>query len=218
MSVYYQGSDGCIKTLGDTELAHFKYIKKIGNRYFYTPDELKAYYADEQKKVRREEAFGGNAKDFERRKDRQQRDRENHQWDKERKEMSRRTIRTETDAISKETRSLSKKENEREIAKDYKKIDRQAKRRDRVNHLIDRLTDASSKAERKTRALRKTAEMAATGKEKPKTTKSKYSKDEINSIRAKSWAYGVKREQARKKKKAQQNARNSGAVRAAARR
>lgn len=45
----YQGSDGNIHVLGDAEeLKHFKYIKKIkagnGWRYFYTPEEVKAYY------------------------------------------------------------------------------------------------------------------------------------------------------------------------------
>lgn len=49
MSVYYQGSEGHIKVLGDNELQHFKYIKKIGNRYFYTPEALRAYYNDQKK-------------------------------------------------------------------------------------------------------------------------------------------------------------------------
>ena len=56
--IYYQGSEGHIKVLGDNELQHFKYIKKIGNRYFYTPEALRAYYED-QKKV----AAGEYAKD-----------------------------------------------------------------------------------------------------------------------------------------------------------
>lgn len=30
-------------------LGHFKYIKKIGNRYFYTPEELRAYYNADKK-------------------------------------------------------------------------------------------------------------------------------------------------------------------------
>lgn len=45
----YEGSDGNVHVLGDgEELKHYKYIKKIktgsGWRYFYTPEELKAYY------------------------------------------------------------------------------------------------------------------------------------------------------------------------------
>ena len=45
----YEGSDRNIHILGDgEELKHYKYIKKIkqgsGWRYFYTPEELKAYY------------------------------------------------------------------------------------------------------------------------------------------------------------------------------
>ena len=47
--IYYHGSDGHIKQLGDQELQHYKYIKKIGNRYFYTPEALRAYYADQKK-------------------------------------------------------------------------------------------------------------------------------------------------------------------------
>lgn len=48
-TIYYQGSDGCLRTLGDNELMHYKYIKKIGNRYFYTTEALQAYYKDQQK-------------------------------------------------------------------------------------------------------------------------------------------------------------------------
>ncbi len=48
MNIEYFGEDGRIKSLGDNELSHFKYIKKIktgsGWRYFYTPEEIKAYY------------------------------------------------------------------------------------------------------------------------------------------------------------------------------
>lgn len=47
--IYYQASDGHIKTLGDNELQHWKYIKKIpagsGYRYFYSMDEWRAYLA-----------------------------------------------------------------------------------------------------------------------------------------------------------------------------
>lgn len=53
MSILYYGADGCIHQLGDNELAHYKYIKKIkiGNtyRYFYTMDALEAYYNDRKK-------------------------------------------------------------------------------------------------------------------------------------------------------------------------
>lgn len=215
MSVYYQGSDGHIKSLGDNELQHFKYIKKIGNRYFYTPEELKAYYADEQKKVRREEAFGGNAKDFERRKERQERDafrKDVH------RDLRKHAADTQILYRDKNDKLRVRDQTKKEKAESVREVDKKFKREARVNRFLDRLEDRASSAEKKTRALRKTVRMAAAGKEKPKTTKSKYSKDEVNSIKAKSWAYGVKREQARKKKKAQQNARNSGAVRAAARR
>ena len=47
--IYYHGSDGHIKQLGDQELQHYKYIKKIGNRYFYTQEALRAYYNDQKK-------------------------------------------------------------------------------------------------------------------------------------------------------------------------
>lgn len=46
--IYYHGSDGHIKQLGDQELQHWKYIKKIGNRYFYTTEALQAYYNDQK--------------------------------------------------------------------------------------------------------------------------------------------------------------------------
>lgn len=47
-NIYYQGADGHTKVLGDDELAHYKYIKKIGNRYFYTTEALQAYYRDQK--------------------------------------------------------------------------------------------------------------------------------------------------------------------------
>ena len=47
MNVFYYAADGTIKSLGDDELAHYKYIRKIntgnGYRYFYSQDELRAY-------------------------------------------------------------------------------------------------------------------------------------------------------------------------------
>ena len=48
-TIYYQGADGHTKILGDNELAHYKYIKKIGNRYFYTQEALQAYYKDQKR-------------------------------------------------------------------------------------------------------------------------------------------------------------------------
>ena len=51
--LFYEGADGCIRQLGDNELAHYKYLKKIkiGNttRYFYTQEALQAYYNDRKK-------------------------------------------------------------------------------------------------------------------------------------------------------------------------
>lgn len=48
--IYYQASDGHVKKLGDNELQHWKYIKKIpvgkGFRYFYSWDEYRAFLAD----------------------------------------------------------------------------------------------------------------------------------------------------------------------------
>ena len=50
MNIKYYAADGTIKSLGDNELAHYKYIKKIksgsGWRYFYTPEEIRAYYKE----------------------------------------------------------------------------------------------------------------------------------------------------------------------------
>ena len=50
MNVEYKAFDGSIRTLGDNELQHWKYIKKIpagsGFRYFYSWDEYRAYLAD----------------------------------------------------------------------------------------------------------------------------------------------------------------------------
>lgn len=47
--IYYHGSDGHIKQLGDQELQHWKYIKKIGNHYFYSMEALQAYYKHQQR-------------------------------------------------------------------------------------------------------------------------------------------------------------------------
>lgn len=60
-TIYYHGSDGHIKQLGDQELQHYKYIKKIGDRYFYTPEALRAYYADQKKIATAEYAAGRTA-------------------------------------------------------------------------------------------------------------------------------------------------------------
>lgn len=54
MNIQYYADDGSIKNLGDNELQHWKYIKKIktgsGWRYFYTPEEVQAYYEEQKKK------------------------------------------------------------------------------------------------------------------------------------------------------------------------
>lgn len=53
---YYQGSDGHVKVLGDNELQHWKYIKKIGNQYFYSMEALQAYYRHQQRMANAEYA------------------------------------------------------------------------------------------------------------------------------------------------------------------
>ena len=53
---YYQGSDGHVKVLGDNELQHWKYIKKIGNQYFYSMEALQAYYHHQQRMANAEYA------------------------------------------------------------------------------------------------------------------------------------------------------------------
>lgn len=53
MNIKYYAADGTIKSLGDNELAHYKYIKKIktgnGYRYFYSQEELRAYLDEKSK-------------------------------------------------------------------------------------------------------------------------------------------------------------------------
>lgn len=55
MNIQYYADDGTIKNLGDDELQHWKYIKKIktgsGWRYFYSPEELRQFYNEGKKKV-----------------------------------------------------------------------------------------------------------------------------------------------------------------------
>ena len=47
MNIQYYADDGTVKNLGDNELQHWKYIKKIktgsGWRYFYSQDEIDAF-------------------------------------------------------------------------------------------------------------------------------------------------------------------------------
>ena len=165
--IYYQGADGHTKVLGDNELMHFKYIKKIGKRYFYTPEELKAYYEDQQASARREAAFGGNAEDFKRQEARKARD----DYRNERRDAEKK-VSDDTGIIyrDKNDRLRVRDKTKKEKTADRKKIDKKYKREARVDRLIDKLSDSKSSAERKTRALRKTVKMAAKGKEKPKTT------------------------------------------------
>ena len=55
MGIQYYADDGTVKNLGDNELQHWKYIKKIktgsGWRYFYSPEELRQFYNEGKKKV-----------------------------------------------------------------------------------------------------------------------------------------------------------------------
>lgn len=55
MNIQYYAADGTVKNLGDDELQHWKYIKKIktgsGWRYFYTPEELRQFYNEGKKKA-----------------------------------------------------------------------------------------------------------------------------------------------------------------------
>lgn len=194
MSVYYQGSDGHIKSLGDNELQHFKYIKKIGNRYFYTPEELRAYYAEAKNASNREAAFNKRAAQDESR-GRKDFDKKYYSEKKKRSDETQIIYRDKKDNL--QFRDKTKKEK----AADRKRINRQQRRDARINKLVDRMANAKIEAKRRTDPLKKTAKMAATGKEKPKTTKSKYSREEVDTIRRKSWAQNVQRKDALKKKK-----------------
>lgn len=55
MNIQYYATDGTVKNLGDDELQHWKYIKKIktgsGWRYFYSPEELRQFYNEGKKKA-----------------------------------------------------------------------------------------------------------------------------------------------------------------------
>ena len=78
MSIQYRGDDGRTHSLGDNNsLQHWKYIKKIpvgkGFRYFYSQDELRAYYNDAKKNLS-PEAFQDRArKDWKNENDRHER-------------------------------------------------------------------------------------------------------------------------------------------------
>lgn len=196
MSVYYQGSDGHIKSLGDNELQHFKYIKKIGNRYFYTPEELRAYYAEAKNASNREAAFNQRTAQNERRfRDDVMKDAYSNQRKAMKNGMY--VIAEEDSKGNLRARDATKAERKKGI----KDLDRRERREKRVNKLIDRLSDTKRNAKKKVDPLAKTAKMAAKGKEAPKTTKSKYSREEVDTIRRKSWAQNVQRKDALKKKK-----------------
>lgn len=197
MGVYYQGSDGHIKSLGDNELQHFKYIKKIGNRYFYTPEELRAYYAESKDKANREATF--NRRDAAG--DRDFRKNFVKNQTRNRKEDYR-----EHTYIERENGKLTQP-TKKEIRENDKRLD---KKRKKINKSIDRVYKRENlkiSAIKKAKPLIETGKMALRGKEAPKTTKSKYSEEDINRIQRKSWAQNVQRKDALKKKKKREAAR-----------
>lgn len=192
--IYYHGSDGHVKQLGDQELQHWKYIKKIGNRYFYTPEELKAYYAEAQDSANREAAFNKNTVQDE---SRWRKDMNKNYYDNKRKQVDETQViyRDKNDNL--QFRDHTKKEKEAA----YKRIKRQEKKDARLSRLIDRVANTKIEAKRRTDPLKKTAKMAVKGKEKPKTTKSKYSNEDLIRIRSNSQVRAMRRREALKKER-----------------
>lgn len=194
--IYYHGSDGHIKQLGDQELQHWKYIKKIGNRYFYTPEELRAYYAEAKTSANREAAFDQRTAQNERRfRDDVRKD----AYSNTRKAMKdgMYIIATEDSKGNMRARGATKQERKEGI----KKLDKREKREARVNKFVDRFFDTKREAKRKVAPVAKTAKMVAQGKEKPKTTQPKHSQSDIDRIKRESQAREIKRREALKKKK-----------------
>lgn len=191
--IYYQGADGHTKVLGENELQHWKYIKKIGNRYFYTPEELRAYYAESKTASNREAAFNRNKANAER----ASRDAFNNQARRDLKEGAKNTVYIDRD---KKGNLKFRDATKDEVKKEQKKIDKRYDRRDKVDKLIDRLSDTKINAKKKIDPVAKTVKMAAQGKEKPKTTKSKYSDEDKARIRYESSVRKAQQDQVRKKK------------------
>lgn len=128
----YIGIDGNVHS---DELKHWKYIKKIksgsGWRYFYTPEEVRAYYQTEKnnanaeyvKNLRKENerhAYG---------------ERVNNKFRKDAKYMNKHhTIYSSTDVITGETTIAKGKEKQKRIKEANKAVDRQWKKNKRIEN------------------------------------------------------------------------------------
>lgn len=160
MGVAYKAQDGCVRILGDNELQHWKYIKKIGNRYFYTQEALEAYYHDQQKVANAEYAIDKTKADIQR----QQRDTKQAKEHKEHYNL----VKKDKDlAIFDNSKQGWHKASEKERRDTLKSLRGDYKRRKRMNRFLDRTQDAYMATVRTAKPIIKTGKRAVTPVETP---------------------------------------------------
>ena len=191
--IYYHGSDGHIKQLGDQELQHWKYIKKIGNRYFYTPEELRAYYAEAKDSANREAAF----KERDRADTRDMRLRMSERRHEKSRNIYKNGVYLVDDGKGGNLRNATKQERREAIRKENKEQKKDRKQIERYYKADKRKLSAIKNV----KPIIETGKMALLGKKKPKATQPKHSQSDIDRIKRESQAREIKRREALKKKK-----------------
>ena len=166
---YYQGSDGHVKVLGDNELQHWKYIKKIGNQYFYSMEALQAYYHHQQRMANAEYKIDQHRATRERsERDKFRRDVHNDL----RKNAENTTVMYRNNRGDLKFRDQTKAE--KKVAR--KQEDDRYRREQRMNKIADTASDAAMQAKRVAKPVAKTAKRAVTPIDPKKAAQKKIDK------------------------------------------
>lgn len=163
MNIVYRGDDGYVRSLGDS-LQHWKYIKKIGNRYFYTQEALAAYYRDQKKVADTEYAKDTYKSQYERNKRNVQQAKEYRQNVKNVKDPNRIWVSVQSDGKGNYSSHNTSRAERQQILKDYQK---DYKKRQRMNRFLDRTQDHYLSARRAIKPIVNTAKRAVTPVETP---------------------------------------------------
>lgn len=169
--IFYQGSDGCIKMLGDNELQHFKYIKKIGNRYFYTPEEIRAYYESAKAVSDTQYAVQKNINDSQRNRRDARLNNNRKRQIREKREMSKNLAigNPNTGKIRQATKKEQKKYADHEVSL----INKKAKKKAKKNARLDKIKDTKLSAIKNVNPVVNTGKAMAEGRIKDVTNSSK---------------------------------------------
>lgn len=165
MNIVYRGDDGHVQSLGETsELRHWKYIKKIGNRYFYTTEALEAYYRDQKKVADAEYVKDTYKSQYERQKRDAQQSREYKQSVRNVKDPNRSWVTVTSDNEGNYKSHKTTRAERQQILKDYQK---DYKKKQRMNRFLDKTQDRYLSARRVVKPVAKTAKRAVTPVESP---------------------------------------------------